>query len=131
MPPDQVNHAAIKFIQGMAYLHSKGIAHREFKPANRLVCNSHYSIFSDKQEIALHCQSRPISCKLTNFGESRSMCMETQTVASKTRNIDWGIVVYMAPEILVEDLRISHAKISIYYFQMLTPWDWFSFFDKP
>lgn len=53
-----------------------------------LIENSHYSIFSDKQEIALHCQSRPISCKLTDFGESRSMRMETQTVASKTRNID-------------------------------------------
>ena len=97
----------------MAYLHAKGIAHRDLKPANILVCNRHYNTLSDEQEIALQFQSRPIACKLTDFGESRSLLMQTQSVlASNTRNVDRGTVMYMAPEILVEDLRISRASIS-------------------
>ena len=31
---DLVNHVAIEIIQGLAYLHSKGIAHRDVKPAH-------------------------------------------------------------------------------------------------
>lgn len=39
--------------------------------------------------------------------------MQTQSVlTSNTRNVDRGTVVYMAPEILVEYLRISRASIS-------------------
>ena len=110
---DVINHAAVEMIQGLVYLHKKGIAHRDLKPANILVCNRHYNTLTDAQEIALQFQSRPIACKLTDFGESRSQLMQTQSVlASNTRNVDRGTVMYMAPEILVEDLRISRASIS-------------------
>ena len=105
---DVINQAAVEIIQGLAYLHAKGIAHRDLKPANILVCNRHYITLSDPQDIALQFQSRP-ACKLTDFGESHSLLMQTQSVlASNTRNIDRGTVMYMAPEILVEDLRILY-----------------------
>ena len=50
---DVINHAALEMIQGLAYLHAKGIARRDLKPANILVCNPHYNTLSDAQEIAL------------------------------------------------------------------------------
>ena len=110
---DVINHAAVEMIQGLACLHANRIAHRDLKPTNILVCNRHYNTLSDAQEIALQFQSRPIACKLADFGESRSQLMQTQSVlASNTRNVDRGTVMYMAPEILVEDLRISPASIS-------------------
>ena len=110
---DLVNHAAVEIIQGLAYLHSKGIAHRDVKPANVLVNNRHYSVLSDQEEIAQQYESRPIACKLTDFGESRSLFTQTQSVlASKTSNLDRGTVVYLAPEVLVEELCLSGASIS-------------------
>ena len=58
---DVINLAAVEMIQGMAYLHAKGIAQRDLKPANILVCNRHYNTLSDEQEIALQFQSRASS----------------------------------------------------------------------
>ena len=111
---DLINHAAKEIINGLAYLHSRGIAHRDLKPANILVSNQHYSTLSqDGAEILQQYSSRPIACKLTDFGESRSQLVQTQSLlASKTNNIDRGTVVYMAPETLVEKMRISGATIS-------------------
>ena len=68
---DLVNHAVVEIIQGLAYLHSKGIAHRDVKPSNVLVNNRHYSALSDQEEIAQQYESRPIACKLTDFGSDR------------------------------------------------------------
>ena len=80
-----VNHAAEEIIQGLDFLHSKGIAHRDLKPANILVSNQHYSEFSDDDAITQLCRSRPIACKLTDFGESRSQLIQKQSIlASKT-----------------------------------------------
>lgn len=108
-----INHAAKEIINGLSYLHSKGIAHRDLKPANILVSNQHYSALSDADDILQQYSSRPIACKLTDFGESRSQLVQTQSfLASKTNNVDRGTVVYMAPEILVEKLRITGATIS-------------------
>ena len=40
---DLVNYAAKEIIQGLAYLHSNGIVHRDLKSANMLVSNQQYS----------------------------------------------------------------------------------------
>ena len=108
-----VNHAAKEIINGLAHLHSKGIAHRDLKPANILVSNQHYCTLSDNNEMLRQFELRPVACKLTDFGESRSLLVQTQTcVASKTNNIDRGTVVYEAPELFVREILISGASIS-------------------
>ena len=57
-------------------------------------------------------QSRPVACKLTDFGESRSLLIQTQTVlASKTNNVTRGTVVYMAPDILLKETAVYTASI--------------------
>ena len=45
-----INDAAVEMIQRLAYLPAKGIAHRDVKPANILVCNRHYNTLSDAQK---------------------------------------------------------------------------------
>ena len=66
----------------------------------------------EDREFALMYQSRPVACKLTDFGESRSLLIQTQTVlASKTNNVDRGTVVYMAAKLLLKEMALSTASI--------------------
>ena len=111
---DLVNYAAIEIIQGLAYLHSQEMAHRDLKLANILVCNHHYSTLTDEHEIALQYQLRPIACKLTDFGESRFLLIQTQSLM-KTTLTEEQSQVYMAPERLVKELFISGATISDFF----------------
>lgn len=77
--------AAGDIVRGLAYLHANGVAHRDLKPANILVSNQHYCSVSPNQ-IAAQFHSCPVVCKLTDFGESRSAYLQTNTVlASKTK----------------------------------------------
>ena len=91
-----VNHAATEIIDGLAYLHSHRIAHRDLKTANILVSNQHYiSLSTDSEEFEQMYRERPIACKLTDFGESRSLLIQTQAVlSSKTTTVDRGTVVF-------------------------------------
>ncbi|KAK3712178.1 hypothetical protein QZH41_005805 [Actinostola sp. cb2023] len=103
--------AAGEVVRGLAFLHGSGIAHRDLKPANVLVSNQHYSALTE-DEIACQFQRRPVICKLTDFGESRSAYIQTQTVmASQTSRVDRGTVVYMAPEILVPEQTSFQASL--------------------
>ena len=45
-----INHVVAEMIQRLVYLHAKGIAHRDVKPANILVCNRHYNTLSYAQK---------------------------------------------------------------------------------
>ena len=103
----------MEIVEGLAYLHSKEIAHRDLKPTNILISNQHYAELSDDEEITRQYNSRPIACKLADFGESRSLLIQTQSfLATKTTNVDRGTVTFMAPEILLNKLPISGASIA-------------------
>ena len=56
---------------------------------------------------------RLIVCKLTDFGESWSLFIQTQwLISSKATTVDRGTVVYTSPELLVEGKRLTKASIA-------------------
>ena len=112
---------------GLLYLHEKRIAHRDLKPANVLVSNHHYREEEDRDKLAYAWSHQPVVCKLTDFGESRSVCQ------SRTLDIDRGTVPFMAPERLIgsdisragataEDLlRVDMWAYAMLLFNLLNP----------
>ncbi|XP_064644700.1 serine/threonine-protein kinase ULK1-like [Lineus longissimus] len=101
-------------ISGLAYLHGKGVAHRDIKPANILISNKNYSSLEPSSKRFMEAyEFSPLLCKLTDFGESRSDIVQTNTVmnAGATTNVQRGSLPFMAPEILVEELRGTNASL--------------------
>jgi len=72
---------------GLLYLHENGIAIRDLKPANVLVSNHHYRAETDRNKIAYAWKHEPVIYKLTDFGESRLLDIQTRSVRhSRTKN---------------------------------------------
>ena len=88
---------ASQVISGLSYLHSKEIVHRDLKPGNILVSNA---------------QGKFV-CKITDFGESRGIDIETETTRDGSRrDIRRGTLFYMAPELHVSSHLLSYVDIS-------------------
>ncbi|KXJ18326.1 High affinity nerve growth factor receptor, partial [Exaiptasia diaphana] len=109
--------------KGLEYLHSLDCHHRDLKTANVLVSNQHYCQLEGK-ELAEDFSKKPIVCKLTDFGESRSKDIQTlDIVSTRTSNVERGTPAYMAPEILCNpknSLSNSELKeVDIWAFGMI------------
>ena len=76
------------------------MVHRNIKPDNKLVTNTHYA--HETKHLASLFEKRPAICKLTDFGERRYEMAQTKTLLSnKTKLVERGTPAFMAPEISV------------------------------
>ena len=120
-------------VRAVSYLHSRDIVHRNIKPANILVSNSHYKSFKH-EELEMAFGKKPIVCKLGDLGEARSMYTQTNVLTGKkcTTVVHRGSLVFMVPELIIEQLSIASAgtdelktfdiwAVSITFFIILNP----------
>ena len=51
---------SLDLIDGLQFLHNKGIAHRNLKPTNMLVSNQNYTNITDAPEVNMTIKNNPI-----------------------------------------------------------------------
>ena len=86
-------------------MHKRNVAHRDLKLSNVLVSNVHY-IAKEGQDPQKAFSEQPIVCKLADFGLSRSLQFQTQTLLqSQTESTFCGTPLFMAPELYLETLK--------------------------
>ena len=98
--PGILNFTARDIGKGFANLHENNMVHRNMKPDNKLVTNTHYA--HETKHLASLFEKRPAICKLTDFGEGRYEMAQAKTLLSnKTKLVERGTPAFMAPEISV------------------------------
>ena len=106
-----LHKAAVDVAKGLESLHSEDICHRDLKPDNVLVTND----------------ARMVVCKITDFGEARSMHIQTPPpppgYPNKPDRVSRGTTVFRSPEQLSGKLRTpdinSLKKIDIWGYGMI------------
>ena len=103
-------HAAKDIASGLQFLYENGISHRDLKPANILVSNQQYCHLSNPAEIEEVSSRIPLTCKLTDFEESRSQEIYTNTIIStKTKNINRGYTCVYGAENFSKRLSVNFS----------------------
>ncbi|XP_060577576.1 ovarian-specific serine/threonine-protein kinase Lok-like [Ruditapes philippinarum] len=91
--------------KGLSFLHKNNIVHRDLKPDNVLVSNQHCL---GKQDIDKFWMEKPVIAKLSDFGESRSLLVQTNSlIHTRTDNVNRGTPVYIAPEIHLDSTKAN------------------------
>ncbi len=101
-------------VAALAYLHEQDVVHRDLKPANVLVSNQHMISGKDQESFLRQWKvgKSPIICKVTDFGESRSKMVQTQSIlTSRVTSLNRGTPAYMAPEIILQERRPAYATM--------------------
>ena len=69
------------------YLHNKNTVHSDLKPGNVLISNQHYYYISENVMDENMWYKKPVIWKLTNFGESHSELIQTQSLNITKQNL--------------------------------------------
>ena len=86
--------------------------HRDIKPRNVLVSNTHYCNLTNPHEIEQAWLQEGIVCKLADFGESRSVMHQTATINhTRTTNLQRGTLVYNASEAVVVTIKAASYSL--------------------
>ena len=97
------NNIASDIINGLHYMHTNSIIHRDTEPSNILVSNQHdyNERGSQLNEIFM---KQPIVCQLGDLGEARSELAKTSMIlgSTHTKHIDRGSPAFMAPETQID-----------------------------
>ena len=92
---------------------STGITNRDIKAQNVLVSNDHYAFESDTTMLKNRFKTLPVKCKLTDFGESRSIEVQTRAaLETRTNRLNRGTYIFMAPELLRGKMKLKNASMN-------------------
>ena len=96
--------------KALEYLHQRDIVHRDLKPGNIFISNQHYCDLTEADVVEKLWSEKPFVCKVTDFGESRSNLIHTQslTMAGRSHAQDPGTPAFMAPEIFLPERAMKH-----------------------
>ena len=103
------------------YLHNKNTVHSDLKPGNVLISNQHYYYISENAMDENMWYKKPVIWKLTNFGESCSELIQTQSLNITKQNLSRGTTVFIAPEIILPE-RASEQRMSLDLLRKVDIW---------
>ena len=100
-------------INGLHYMYTNGIVHRDIKLSNILVSNQHYYNEHGSQLNDIF-MKQPIVCQLGDLGEARSELAKISMIPGSThmKQVDRGSPAFMAPETQIDSQLLVTADIN-------------------